>query len=36
MRITDEEYAAGLARLRAAAECSSGPVVDTLDLLVLR
>ncbi|MGW4500862.1 class I SAM-dependent methyltransferase [Micromonospora sp. NPDC004336] len=34
--ITDEEYAAGLARLRAAAREETGPVVDHLDLLVLR
>ncbi|MEU7998201.1 methyltransferase domain-containing protein [Micromonospora sp. NPDC049060] len=34
--ITDEEYADGLARLRAAADRASGPVVDHLDLLVLR
>jgi hypothetical protein len=34
--ITDEEYADGLARLRAAAGGASGPVVDHLDLLVLR
>lgn len=34
--ITDDEYAAGLARLRRAAETETGPVVDTLDLLVLR
>jgi hypothetical protein len=34
--ITDDEYAAGLARLRRAAATDSGPVVDTLDLLVLR
>ncbi|MFG1779905.1 class I SAM-dependent methyltransferase [Micromonospora sp. NPDC049051] len=35
--ITDEEYAAGLARLRAAAaDAVTGPVVDHLDLLVLR
>ncbi|MEH1102190.1 class I SAM-dependent methyltransferase [Micromonospora sp. CPCC 205561] len=34
--ITDEEYAAGLARLRAAADTATGPVVDHLDLLVLR
>lgn len=34
--ITDEEYADGLARLRAAARAASGPVVDHLDLLVLR
>ncbi|MEV1289958.1 methyltransferase domain-containing protein [Micromonospora sp. NPDC049679] len=33
--ITDAEYAAGLARLRAAAETETGPVVDALDLLVL-
>jgi SAM-dependent methyltransferase len=36
--ITDDEYAAGLARLAgaAAAESSPTPVIDTLDLLVLR
>ncbi|SDM37501.1 class I SAM-dependent methyltransferase [Allokutzneria albata] len=34
--ITDEEYAAGLARLRSAARTERGPVVDALDLLVLR
>lgn len=34
--ITDAEYAAGLARLHAAARTASGPVVDSLDLLVLR
>ncbi|WBB70905.1 methyltransferase domain-containing protein [Micromonospora sp. WMMD812] len=34
--ITDAEYAAGIARLRAAARDDSGPVVDHLDLLVLR
>lgn len=34
--ITDEEYAGGLARLRAAAGAATGPVVDHLDLLVLR
>jgi SAM-dependent methyltransferase len=34
--ITDDEYAAGLARLRRAAATDSSPVVDTLDLLVLR
>jgi SAM-dependent methyltransferase len=34
--LTDDEYAAGLARLRAAAETESGPVIDVLDLLVLR
>jgi SAM-dependent methyltransferase len=34
--ITDEEYAAGLARLRHAALTASGPVVDALDLLVFR
>jgi len=34
--ITDEEYAAGLARMRAAASTETGPVVDSLDLLVLR
>ena len=34
--ITDDEYAAGLARLRRAAVAEQGPVIDTLDLLVLR
>ncbi|SCL34646.1 Methyltransferase domain-containing protein [Micromonospora nigra] len=34
--ITDEEYETGLARLRVAARRPSGPVVDHLDLLVLR
>jgi len=34
--LTDEEYAAGLARLRTAARTAEGPVVDALDLLVLR
>ena len=34
--ITDDAYAAGVARLREAARTESGPVVDTLDLLVLR
>lgn len=34
--ITDDEYAAGLARLRSAAATESGPVVDAIDLLVLR
>jgi len=34
--ITDEEYAAGLARLRRAAATGTGPVIDALDLLVLR
>lgn len=34
--ITDAEYAAGLARLRAAVPTRTGPLVDTLDLLVLR
>lgn len=34
--ISDTEYASGLARLRAAAEQEPGPVIDTLDLLVLR
>ncbi|MET7396553.1 class I SAM-dependent methyltransferase [Dactylosporangium sp. NPDC005572] len=33
--ITDAAYAAGVARLRAAAETADGPVVDALDLLVL-
>jgi ubiquinone/menaquinone biosynthesis C-methylase UbiE len=34
--ITDNAYEAGLARLRAAAATQQGPVIDTLDLLVLR
>ena len=34
--LTDEEYETGLARLRAAAGTATGPVVDSLDLLVLR
>ncbi|MFG3682653.1 class I SAM-dependent methyltransferase [Micromonospora chalcea] len=34
--ITDAEYAAGVRRLRAAARVDTGPVVDALDLLVLR
>jgi ubiquinone/menaquinone biosynthesis C-methylase UbiE len=34
--ITDAEYAAGLSRLRAAARTGTGPVIDALDLLVLR
>ncbi|GAA2591045.1 hypothetical protein GCM10010399_21790 [Dactylosporangium fulvum] len=34
--ITDDEYATGLARLQHAAQTESGPVVDALDLLVLR
>ncbi|AEV84827.1 type 11 methyltransferase [Actinoplanes sp. SE50] len=34
--ISDEAYAAGVARLREAARTESGPVVDALDLLVLR
>jgi SAM-dependent methyltransferase len=36
LAIGDDEYAAGLARLRAAALTESGPVVDAMDLLVLR
>ena len=36
MLITDDAYQAGLARLRAAAATQQGPVIDTLDLLVLR
>jgi hypothetical protein len=36
MLITDDAYEAGLARLRAAATTQPGPVIDTLDLLVLR
>ncbi|GAA0449837.1 hypothetical protein Ade02nite_58910 [Paractinoplanes deccanensis] len=34
--ITDEAYEAGVARLREAARTETGPVVDALDLLVLR
>ncbi|MGV9370051.1 class I SAM-dependent methyltransferase [Micromonospora tulbaghiae] len=34
--ITDAEYAAGVQRLREAARTQAGPVVDALDLLVLR
>ncbi|GIF02444.1 class I SAM-dependent methyltransferase [Paractinoplanes rishiriensis] len=34
--ISDEAYAAGITRLREAARTQSGPVVDALDLLVLR
>ncbi|MDR7276341.1 class I SAM-dependent methyltransferase [Catenuloplanes atrovinosus] len=34
--ISDDAYAAGLARMRAAALTERGPVVDALDLLVLR
>ncbi|WP_326999943.1 class I SAM-dependent methyltransferase [Dactylosporangium sp. NBC_01737] len=34
--ISDEAYDAGLARMREAAATEPGPVVDTLDLLVLR
>jgi hypothetical protein len=34
--ISDAEYASGLSRLRAAAQTASGPVIDALDLLVLR
>ncbi len=33
--ITDDEYAAGVARLHKAARTETGPVVDALDLLVL-
>jgi len=37
MRISDDAYRAGLARLRAtAADAEPGPVIDALDLLVLR
>jgi len=36
MRISDDAYKAGMARLRAAAAVEPGPVVDALDLLVLR
>jgi hypothetical protein len=34
--ITDDEYATGLARLHRAAQAERGPVIDALDLLVLR
>ncbi|GGN49356.1 SAM-dependent methyltransferase [Actinoplanes campanulatus] len=34
--ITDEEYSAGVERLRHAALTDTGPVIDALDLLVLR
>jgi SAM-dependent methyltransferase len=34
--ITDEAYAAGVRRMRETAETGTGPVVDALDLLVLR
>lgn len=34
--IDDSEYAAGLARLHHASETEDGPVIDALDLLVLR
>jgi SAM-dependent methyltransferase len=34
--ITDEEYANGLTRLYCAAQTERGPVIDALDLLVLR
>ncbi|MGA4729608.1 class I SAM-dependent methyltransferase [Micromonospora taraxaci] len=34
--ISDDDYAAGLARLRRAARTDTGPVIDALDLLVLR
>lgn len=36
MLVSDDAYQAGLARLRAAAATQRGPVIDTLDLLVLR
>jgi len=36
MQISDAAYEAGLARYRAAAETATGPVIDALDLLVLR
>jgi hypothetical protein len=36
MLITDSAYQAGLARLCAAAATQQGPVIDALDLLVLR
>jgi SAM-dependent methyltransferase len=35
MLISDTAYQAGLARLRAAAASGTGPVIDTLDLLIL-
>jgi ubiquinone/menaquinone biosynthesis C-methylase UbiE len=34
--ISDEAYGKGLARMRAAARTQSGPVIDALDLVVLR
>ncbi|MFD2762887.1 class I SAM-dependent methyltransferase [Micromonospora eburnea] len=34
--ITDDEYAAGVERLHDAAQADAGPVIDALDLLVLR
>jgi len=34
--ITDDEYAAGVGRLREAAQVDTGPVIDALDLLVMR
>ena len=34
--ISDDAYAKGLRRLHAAARTESGPVIDTLDLVVLR
>ncbi|MDI1462708.1 methyltransferase domain-containing protein [Catellatospora sp. KI3] len=34
--ITDDDYAAGLARLHRAVEVAEAPVIDALDLLVLR
>lgn len=34
--LSDAEWAAGVSRLRAAARREHGPVVDYLDLLVLR
>lgn len=34
--ITADEYAAGVARLQQAALAETGPVIDSLDLLVLR
>ena len=34
--ITDDEFAAGMTRLRRAAHTERGPVIDALDLLVLR
>lgn len=36
MLIANSAYEAGLARLRLAAATQQGPIIDTLDLLVLR